>query len=64
MSWDNHSVFGWHVDHIVPLNSANTEDELYKLCHYTNLQPLWASENISKGDKILAPLTNNSLHII
>jgi hypothetical protein len=54
----------WHIDHIIPLNSADIEDELFKLCHYTNLQPLWAPENLSKGDKILTPLPNNSLHVI
>jgi hypothetical protein len=42
-----------HIDHIIPLSSANTEEELYKLCHYTNLQPLWAFDNLSKGSKIL-----------
>lgn len=42
-----------HIDHIIPLASAKTEDELIKLCHYTNLQPLWAWDNIAKGDKIL-----------
>lgn len=49
MTWDNHGE--WHIDHIVPLSSTNVEEELYKLCHYTNLQPLWASENISKGNR-------------
>jgi len=51
MSWENRNE--WHIDHIIPLCSATTEDELYKLCHYTNLQPLWATENIKKGGKIL-----------
>ena len=50
MNWDNHGE--WHIDHIIPLSSANTEEELRKLCHYTNLQPLWASDNLSKGCKI------------
>lgn len=50
MSWDNYGQ--WHIDHIIPLNSANTDQELYKLCHYTNLQPLWGSDNIKKGDSI------------
>jgi hypothetical protein len=53
MSWDNHGLFGWHIDHIKPLSSAKTEKELYILCHYTNLQPLWAKDNLSKGNKIL-----------
>jgi len=51
MNWDNYG--DWHVDHIIPLASANTEEELIKLFHYTNLQPLWAEENLSKGDKLL-----------
>jgi hypothetical protein len=53
MSWDNYGFYGWHIDHIIPLSSAKTDEELYKLCHYSNLQPLWANENLSKGSKIL-----------
>jgi hypothetical protein len=52
MSWDNHGLYGWHIDHIIPLSSAKTEDELYKLCHYTNLQPLWAKDNLKKSNKL------------
>jgi hypothetical protein len=52
MSWDNYGYYGWHIDHIIPLSSANTEDEIYKLCHYTNLQPLWAKDNLVKGTKL------------
>jgi hypothetical protein len=51
MSWDNRSE--WHIDHIIPLSSVKTEDELYKLCHYKNLQPLWAEDNLKKSNKIL-----------
>jgi hypothetical protein len=51
MSWDNHSYTGWHVDHIIPLSSANSLEELEKLSHYTNLQPLWAADNMIKGAK-------------
>jgi protein-arginine kinase activator protein McsA len=50
MSWDNYGV--WHIDHIIPLSSAKSEEEIYKLCHYTNLQPLWGIDNIKKGNKI------------
>jgi hypothetical protein len=52
MCWENHGLFGWHIDHIIPLSSAKSDDELKKLCHYSNLQPLWAIENIIKRDKI------------
>ena len=51
MTWENRSE--WHIDHIIPLSSAKTEEELYKLCHYTNLQPLWAEENLKKSNKII-----------
>lgn len=51
MTWENHGE--WHIDHIIPLASAKNEEELKALCHYTNLQPLWAKENISKKDKII-----------
>lgn len=50
MNWNNHGE--WHIDHIIPLSSANTESELIKLCHYRNLQPLWAKDNLSKSSKI------------
>lgn len=53
MSWENYSHKGWHIDHVIPLSSANTEEEVFKLCHYTNLQPLWSNENYKKGDKII-----------
>jgi hypothetical protein len=53
MTWENYGFYGWHIDHIIPLSSAKTDEELYKLCHYSNLQPLWANENLSKGSKIL-----------
>ena len=51
MSWENRNE--WHVDHIIPLCSAKTQEELYNLCHYTNLQPLWVKDNLTKGSKIM-----------
>jgi superfamily II RNA helicase len=51
MLWDNYGK--WHIDHIIPLSSAKNEEEVYKLCHYTNLQPLWAEDNLRKGNKII-----------
>lgn len=49
MSFENYGE--WHIDHIIPLSSAKSEEELYRLCHYTNLQPLWGIDNIKKGNK-------------
>jgi hypothetical protein len=51
MTWENRG--DWHIDHIVPLSSAKSEDDIYKLCHYTNLQPLWSYENIKKSNKLI-----------
>ena len=48
MNWDNHG--DWHIDHIKPLSLAKDEKEIIELCHYTNLQPLWAEDNLKKGD--------------
>jgi len=53
MSWNNYGKNGWHIDHIRPCASFNlTDPEEQKKCfHYTNLQPMWSSENISKGSR-------------
>ena len=51
MNWLNHGK--WHIDHKVPLDIGETVDEIIKLNHYTNLQPLWADENLTKSSKIL-----------
>ena len=53
MSWNNYGIYGWHIDHIIPLSSAKTEEEIFKLCHYTNLQPLWAVDNLKKSNKLI-----------
>ena len=55
MTWDNHAVDGWHIDHILPLNESGTtltEEEKIKRIHYTNTQPLWAKDNMKKGNKL------------
>jgi len=54
MNWDNYGYSGWHVDHIYPLSQALKDgpEAFEKACHYTNLQPLWAKDNLSKGAKL------------
>lgn len=54
MTWDNYGFYGWHIDHIKPLASFDLTDrkQFLEVCHYTNLQPLWANENLSKGKKV------------
>jgi len=47
MNWEN--IGSWHIDHKLPLCSAKTEEDILKLCHYSNLQPLWKSENCRKS---------------
>ena len=53
MTWNNRHL--WHVDHILPCASFDLSkpEEQRKCFHFTNLQPLWAKENLSKGSKIL-----------
>lgn len=53
MTWENYGKYGWHIDHIRPCISFDLmNEEQQKLCfHYTNLQPLWAFDNLSKGGK-------------
>lgn len=48
MTWENRHL--WVIDHIIPLASATSEEEVYRLCHYSNLQPLWEEVNNAKGD--------------
>lgn len=50
MSWSDTKEI--HIDHIIPLSSAKTKERMMELCHYTNLCPLWAEENLIKGAKI------------
>ena len=49
MSWDNFDKI--HIDHKIPLAAASTEFEVIALNHYTNLQPMWAEDNLKKSDK-------------
>ena len=51
MTWNNHSPKGWHIDHIIPCSSFDMIDikQQQECFHYTNMQPLWWYENLSKG---------------
>jgi hypothetical protein len=57
MTWDNHGIgknnTTWHIDHIKPISLATTLEEVKKLNHYTNLKPMWGSDNIRKSNKII-----------
>lgn len=56
MSWENYGKYGWHVDHIIPCSSFDLTDveQQHRCFHYTNLQPMWAEDNLRKSNKIYA----------
>lgn len=54
MTWENHGMKGWHIDHIIPCDSFDLRDmdEQKRCFNYKNLQPLWAEDNLEKGASI------------
>ena len=57
MNWSNHGQSSvekrWQLDHIVPISLAKNEYEIIKLNHYSNFQPMWESDNKSKGNRVI-----------
>jgi len=60
MNWENKGLYnktrdyGWDIDHIIPISTANTTEDIIRLNHYTNLRPLcsYVNRNIKK-DKVI-----------
>lgn len=59
MTWENYGLYnsktnyGWDIDHIIPISSSKTKEDIIKLNHYTNLQPMCSKINRDiKRDKI------------
>ena len=54
MTWENWGRKGWHLDHIKPLIAFDLTDrqQFLEACHYTNIQPMWYKDNLSKGSKM------------
>lgn len=52
MSWENYGLHGWHIDHIRPISSFDLTDPIERslVNHWSNLQPLWAEDNLRKSD--------------
>ena len=57
MTWDNRGLYngklnyGWDIDHIIPISSAKSKEDIYRLNHYKNFQPLcsYTNRNIKKA---------------
>ena len=62
MTWENWNFRGWHIDHIKPLADFDltSREQYLEAAHYTNLQPLWAEQNLKKGKKLWNYLIDQS----
>lgn len=56
MSWENHTKYGWHIDHVRPISSFNITscdcEDFQKCWSLSNLQPMWWRENLQKNNKL------------
>jgi hypothetical protein len=61
MNWDNYGMFGWHIDHIKPVSLFDLKDEqqLKECWNYKNFQPLWATDNLKKGNSYEEKITHD-----
>lgn len=50
---ENFGLYEYHIDHIIPLATATSLDDIIRLCHHTNLQPLWCKDNLKKSNKLI-----------
>jgi hypothetical protein len=50
MNWSNYATY-WQLDHKIPISWANSEDDVYRLNHYTNFKPMYWRDNIIKGNR-------------
>lgn len=66
MTWDNYGANGWELDHIAPLSSFDLGDlaQFQSACHYTNIQPLWRSDNRAKSAAIFGIDTYPDINLI
>lgn len=55
---ENFGKFGYHIDHKIPISCAKTGEDVIKLNHYTNLQPMFWRDNIQKSNKIIDNQSN------
>ena len=54
MTWENWTIDGWHIDHKISFAffDLTNREQLLLAVHYTNLQPMWANKNLTKGKKV------------